>query len=145
MSMKRCFLFGHRDAPDVILKSIIEGIEWSIANKGIGEFIVGQYGNFDALARKAVEMVKKRYPNIRLVLLLPYLKSFEELDRAAYDELLYPEGMETVPPRYAIARANRYALMHSDMLIVYVKHSYGNAASLFAMAERKGLPVYRIT
>ena len=53
-----------------------------------------------------------------------------------FDSTFYPPGMETVPKRAAIVRANRYMVDHSDFLIAYVWHPASNARDLVEYARR---------
>ena len=48
----------------------------------------------------------------------------------------YPPGMEKVPKRFAIVRANRYMVAHCDYLIAYVWHTASNARELLEYAQR---------
>lgn len=59
-----------------------------------------------------------------------------------FDGTFYPPGMETVPKRLAIVRANRYMTEHSSHLIAYAWHPASNARELVEYArsrERKGM------
>ena len=72
-----------------------------------------------------------------LTLLLPY----HPYDRPTptppgFDGTFYPPGMETVPKRAAIVRANRYMVEHSDYLIAYAWHPASNAQDLVVHAQR---------
>ena len=73
MCKKRCFLIGHREAPESILTPLQKAIETQILEYGVTEFIVGKYGNFDRLAARALLHAKKKHPGLTLSLLLPYL------------------------------------------------------------------------
>ena len=44
--MKTCFLIGHRDAPFAIRGKLEKAIAKAIADYGVTEFVVGQYGRF---------------------------------------------------------------------------------------------------
>lgn len=48
--MKRCFFIGHREASIEILTALTEAVERHIAEFGVTEFIVGNYGGFDRMA-----------------------------------------------------------------------------------------------
>ena len=143
---KTCFFIGHREAPDSLLPILDAEVERHIAEHGVTEFVVGRYGRFDALAAKCVKEAKKRHPEVTLALLLPY----RPYDRptptpSGFDGTFYPPGMETVPKRAAIIRANRYMVEHSDYLIAYVRHS-GNAQDLVEYAQkREKQEIIRIT
>ena len=101
--------------------------------------MVGNYGHFDALAARAVIDAKKRHPEVTLTLLLPY----HPFDRPiptpeGFDGTFYPPGMETVPKRIAIVRANRYMVENSSHLIAYAWHPASNALELVEYAQRMG-------
>ena len=55
---------------------------------------------------------------------------------AGFDGTFYPPGMETVPKRAAIVRANRYMVEHSEYLIAYVWHPASNARELVEYAQK---------
>ena len=65
--MNTCFFIGHRDAPDKVLPLLEEEVERHITAYGVRDFVVGRYGNFDALAAHAVVCAKERHPGIRLM------------------------------------------------------------------------------
>ena len=50
---------------------------------------------------------------------------------------IYPEGLEKVPPRFAIVRRNQWMTDHSDIVICHVTHSWGGAAKAVEYAEKK--------
>ena len=69
--MTTCFFIGHRDAPESLMPRLEEIVERHITAWGVTDFVVGHYGNFDALAALAVRNAKKRHPLVTLTLLLP--------------------------------------------------------------------------
>ncbi len=72
---KRCCFAGHAKIgySDEIYSELVELIEKLIIQKGVTEFMVGNYGNFDALSARAVRCLKEKYSHIRLSLVIPYL------------------------------------------------------------------------
>lgn len=81
---------------------------------------------------------KKRHPEVTLTLLLPY----HPFDRPiptpeGFDGTFYPPGMETVPRRAAIVRANHYMVDNSTHLIAYAWHPASNARELVDYAQRR--------
>lgn len=140
--MTTCFFIGHRDAPESLMPRLEEIVERHITAWGVTDFVVGHYGNFDALAALAVRNAKKRHPLVTLTLLLPY-HPYDRPEAAlkGFDGTFYPPGLETVPRRVAIVRANRYMVDHSGYLIAYAWHPASNARTLadYACARaRKG-------
>ena len=118
--MKICFLIGHRDAPFIIRGKLEKAIAKAIADYGVTEFVVGQYGAFDKMVAACLAEAKKDHPELRLVLLLPYHPSERAVVLpAGFDASFYPPGMEAVPRRLAIVRANEYMAKHCDLLIAY--------------------------
>ena len=136
--MSTCFFIGHREAPGSLLTILNDEVERHIAEHGVTEFVVGRYGRFDALAAKCVKAAKKRHPEVTLTLLLPYHPYDRPVSKTAgYDGTFYPPGMEAVPKRAAIVRANRYMVDHSDFLIAYAWHPASNARDLVEYAQKR--------
>lgn len=147
MQKKTCFFIGHREAPDSLLPTLIDEVERHITEYGVNSFVVGHYGRFDALAGQAVIEAKKRHPGVLLFMLLPY----HPYDRPTtppegYDNTFYPFGMERVPKRAAIPKANRYMVDHSDFLIAYVWHTASNSRKILdAALNRQARGLIRVT
>lgn len=135
--MKTCFLFGHRDAPYDLQPHIEAAVEYHYTELGIRQFIVGGYGNFDRMAAGAVKAVKHRHRDIGLSLLIPYHPAERHTEiPPGFDGTLYPEGMESVPRKFAIVRANQYIVKNADTIICYVKH-LGNTRALLEQAQKR--------
>ena len=133
-----CFFIGHREASQEIVPALEEAIEKHIVEYGVTEFVVGNYGGFDHLAANAVICTKQRHPQITLSLLLPYHPVERPIEKPdGFDNTYYPEGMEKVPRKLAIVRANRYVVDHVDYLIAYAWHPASNARELVEYAQRR--------
>ena len=136
--MISCFFIGHREASQEVLPALTEAIERHIMQYGVAEFIVGNYGGFDRMAAKAVIAAKERHPEITLSMLIPYHPAERPIKPPpGFDNTFYPPGMEKVPRRLAIARANRYMVDHVDYLIAYAWHPASNARELLEYARKK--------
>lgn len=147
--MKSCFFIGHREASTELLPALAEAVEKHITEYGVTEFIVGNYGGFDRISARAVIEAKKRYPGIVLSMLIPYHPAERPIELPpGFDNSFYPPGMESVPRRLAIVRANRYMVTHVDYLIAYVWHPASNARNLVEYAEKSraknGLTITRL-
>ena len=145
--MATCFFIGHREAPDGLLPTLDAEVERHITEYGMTDFVVGNYGQFDARAAKCVKAAKKRHPEVTLTLLLPYHPHDRPTPTPpSFDGTFYPLGMETVPKRAAIIQANRYMVDHSDYLIAYVWHPASNVQNLVEYAmKRKMQSLIKIT
>ena len=139
-SVKSCFFIGHREASSEILPALAEAVEKHITQYGVTEFIVGNYGGFDHMAAKAVIAAKERHPGITLSMLIPYHPAKRSIEPPpGFDNTFYPPGMEKVPYRLAIVRANRYMVDHVDHLIAYAWHPASNARELVEYAKKREL------
>lgn len=133
---KSCFLFGHSDTPYSICPMLEQAIEQAVA-EGITHFYVGYHGSFDHMASAALRTVKRRHPEISLVRLLAYHPSHSPVPVSQeFDGTLYPEGMEQVPQRLAIIKANQYMLCKADTVICYAS-PIGNAGRLLEYAKHQ--------
>lgn len=134
--MYRCFFIGHREAPENIYPELAQTME-QLIEQGVTDFYVGHYGNFDHLAARAVIAAKQRHPEVRLTMLLPYHPAEREVILpSGFDSSLYPPGMENVPRRFAIARANRWMVEHCTHLVAYVTHPASNAGKVVEWGRR---------
>ena len=136
--MKTCFFIGHRETDERILPTLIQEVEQHITEYGVTAFLVRHYGGLDRLAAHAVKEAKQRHPEVTLTLLLPYHPVERPIPTPeGFDRTLYPEGMETVPKRLAIVRANHWMLCHSDYLIAYVSHPSAGSREVLEEARRR--------
>ncbi len=136
--MASCFFIGHRETKPEMLAYIAEAAEELIQKEWVSTFYTGGYGEFDRLAREAVIRLKKKYPYIRLFLVLPYHPAVRPTKTPpGYDGTFYPDGMERVSRRYAIVKANQKMIDTYDFLISYVVHGASNARNLLEYAERQ--------
>lgn len=141
--MNTCFFIGHHDAPESIYPALLAAVKLHVEEYAVTEFFVGRYGSFDRMAARAVRSAKEGYPTVKLILLLPYHPSIYKPEQAAdfanYDDTCYPAGLELVPRRYAIVRANRAMAKQCTHLIAYLRHPAGNTASVVTYARRRGV------
>lgn len=137
--MSTCFFIGHQDAPDTIRPKLQEVLDILVTKKHVTDFIVGHYGNFDRMAISTIQQTIIRYPEKELLaeLLEPYfLDGIQRPLPHYFDGFYYPEGLESVPKRYCIEKANQLALDQADFLVTYVCRESGNAAKLLRRAKR---------
>ncbi len=136
--MPTCFFIGHREAQDNLLPQLAATVERHITELNVTDFVVGGYGWFDSMAARIVKEAKKKHPEVTLTLLLPYHPYDRPIPTPdGFDGTFYPPGMETVPKRAAIVKANRYMVDHSDYLISYAWHPASNARELVEYAKRR--------
>lgn len=130
---------GHSDfRPTVALeKTLLSVLEDHVGNAQ-ADFFLGGYGNFDTFAFRVGQCYQKTHPNVTLVFVTPYLHDPHFSERAqAYGTVLYPP-LESVPPRFAISRRNKYMVEKSDLVIGFITRSRGGAYQTYDHAVRKG-------
>ncbi|OUN19237.1 hypothetical protein B5G34_17500 [Flavonifractor sp. An82] len=145
MGGKSCFFIGHREASEEIYPALHAAVEQHIVEYGVTEFVVGHYGGFDRLAASAVKEAKRFYPEVKLTLLLPYHPAERPIPTPdGFDSTFYPPGLESVPRKLAIVRANRYVVDHVDYLIAYAWHPASNARALveYARSQKQKVPIF---
>lgn len=135
--MAVCTFFGHRDCPDSVLSSLRAAVFDMIANHSVECFYVGNHGNFDRLALQVLREAKTAYPQIRYAVVLAYLPEKNDPVALPAEETLFPEGIETVPKRFAISWRNRWMINRAEYVVCYITHSWGGAAQCVREAKRK--------
>ena len=140
---KSCFFIGHREADERLLPRLESAIDRLIQQEDVRYFYVGRYGGFDRIAAIAVKQAKQKYPDITLMLVLPYHPAERPIETPnGFDGTYYPDGLEGVPKPYAIVRANKIMVNTCDWLVCYVRHGASNSRNLLEYAwrrEKKGL------
>lgn len=144
--MNICTFFGHRDCPSSIKPKLRDVIINLIEKEHVDLFYVGNHGAFDAMVRTQMREMEQTYPNIRYAVVLAYLpQKSNEFDPQNYSDTIFPEGIETVPKRFAISWRNRWMLKQADYVVTYVTHSWGGAAQFAEMAKRQHKKVINIS
>ena len=102
-----CTFFGHKDTPYEVKDKIRETIIRLIEEKNVTDFYVGNHGNFDKMVLSVLKELHNLYPKIRYTVVLAYLTQNTDED---YSNTVYPEGIESVPKRFAIDFRNKWML-----------------------------------
>ena len=154
MKSKTCCFTGHRAIPDedekrikAHLKTVLE----ELINSGYCYFGSGGALGFDTLAALTVLELKKTYPHIKLILVLPcknqtkswskensqvyeYIKS--KCDRYIYISKEYTKG--------CMHKRNRHLVDNSGFCVCYLTKDSGGTAYTVGYALKKGLQVINI-
>ena len=136
-----CTFFGHKDTPYEVKEKIRETIIRLIEEKNVTDFYVGNHGNFDRLVLSVLKELINLYPHIRYAVVLAYLTQNTDED---YSNTVYPEGIESVPKRFAIDFRNKWMLQQADIVVAYIRRSIGGAAKFTDMAKKRGKEVIDI-
>lgn len=142
--MATCTFFGHRDCPETIRPKLQSTIIDLIENHNVDMFYVGNQGQFDAIVRSTLKKLKQEHPHIYYAVVLAYMPG-KPSEYEDYSDTIFPEGLETVHPRYAITWRNNWMLAHSDYVITYITHSWGGAAQFAKKADNLKKIVIKLT
>ena len=135
--------FGHKDTPKNIEPTLRTTLIDLIENKNVTVFYVGNNGNFDTMVRRQLENLSQTYP-ITYNVVLAYLPT-KKSEYDDYTNTILPEGIETIPKRFAISWRNKWMIQQSDMVVTYVTHGFGGAAQFKEMAEKQGKTVIELS
>lgn len=148
-----CFT-GHRNIPAEQYATVYHRLKDAIAGaigRGYRYFGAGGALGFDTMAAQAVMEMKRTYPFIRLILVLPcpfQTSCWKEQDQKVYerikaqaDKVVYTSQRYTKDCMY---RRNRHLVDGSSMCISYQTKPTGGTAYTVSYARRSGLAVINI-
>ncbi len=152
---KTCCFTGHRELPTgwgrrklalQLKKVIVDQIE-----KGVLFFGAGGALGFDTLAAQTVLKLKKEYPDIKLILVLPCLtqtRGWPAADVAEYerikaqaDKVVYTSQEYT---KGCMFKRNRHLVNYSSVCICYKTKDNGGTAYTVDYAQKQGLKIINI-
>ncbi len=138
--MSACTFFGHKDSYHLDRTRLLETIRQRIL-EGDDVFYVGNQGDFDRAVYLCLKQLEAEYPHIRICVVLAYLPT--ERDEEIPDSM-FPEGLETVHPKYAIDKRNNWMIEMSHTCICFINHTWGGAYKFAKMAKSRSLTVCSI-
>ena len=139
-----CTFFGHRDCPASIKPKLRAVVVELIEQHGVDRFYAGQQGAFDAMARSVLRELAKVYHHISYAVVLERLPGPREKAVWDFSDTIFPEGLETVPPRFAISKRNDWMLKQADFVVTYIAHGWGGAVQYAEKAQRQGKRVLNL-
>ena len=151
MREKTCCFTGHRNIPSGMerkLFRVTEKIVETAIEDGYRYFGAGGALGFDTIAALVVLKLKERYPNIKLILVLPCLtqtKGWKKEDVAIYedikrqaDKVVYTSQEYT---RGCMHKRNRHLVDNSSLCICYLTENKGGTFYTVNYAKAKGLKI----
>lgn len=139
---KACFFIGNGKLygkEQEIRPLLEEEIRKYIAEYGVTEFFVGNYGQFDSLVKSVLDRMKEEFSHIKAHVVLPYhpyyVKDLKEPRN--FDGVIYPEELTKVPKRLAIVKLNHLMVDRVEYLIAYVSDTTRNSGKLLEYAQKR--------
>ena len=139
-----CCFFGHKNVNSNLTECLLPILN-ELITEGVDSFLVGNQGSFDSIVLHTLRLLKEKHPHITYHIVLAYMPGAKQ-EYSSYDpmETLYPEGLESVHPRFAISWRNKWMIQEADVVVTYITHSWGGAAQFAELAERKKKRVINI-
>ena len=155
MRKHTCCFSGHRRIPNeelIIVKQKLEEAITSAIKNGYCFFGTGGALGFDTLAAQTVLEMKKKYTQIRLILVLPCLSqarywreqdiSEYELIKRSADKVVYTSQEYSYD---CMHKRNRHLVENSSLCICYLKEESGGTAYTVKYAESRGLRIINLS
>lgn len=141
-------LFGHRKIENLfrLEEALVPVIKDLMLTKEYVTFLIGRNGEFDEFAASVIKRLQKeaRKDNNDMTLVLPYVVADLEYYEKYYDNVLIPEIMHGVYPKFAITLKNRWMIDRSDLVVVYSEQKKGGAYTALTYAEKQNKRIIRV-
>lgn len=148
-----CFT-GHRTIPMLkkwkIEKKLKETLEALIDN-GYCYFGAGGALGFDTIAAQTVLALKKKHPEIKLILVLPcknQTRCWEEKDVSVYESIIEQADKVVYTQEHydrgCMFKRNRHLVDNSSVCVAYLTEEKGGTAYTVNYANQKGVKVINI-
>ena len=137
---RTCCFFEHREVTHDIRQKLTETIENLIISEKVDNFYVGNQGQFDSMVYSVLKELKANYPHIRYTVVLAYIPD-EYIKEVYGEDTLFPDGLESVPKKFAISKRNDWMIQQSGNEVYYVHKITGGAAKFREKAEKRGLRI----
>ena len=148
MKSQTCCFTGHRALPKEKLPEIIrqqlETVIEELIQRGVIYYGCGGAIGFDMLAGEAVLALKKKYPQIKLIMVLPCMdqdKKWPQEEKARYRALLEAcDKIVYVQKEYdkdCMYRRNRHLTGHSGVCVAYLVNRQSGTGYTVGYAQRQ--------
>lgn len=154
--MKRTVCFtGHRNIPNELYAPLFDGLLAAIEEeieKGASLFRTGGALGFDTMAALAVLSLRKRFPDIRLELILPcpsQTRGWSKDETVLYEQIKsQADSVRYVSTGYykgVLQQRNRALVENADVCVAYLCNSKGGGtAYTAALALKNGLELINL-
>lgn len=154
MKERACCFTGHRNIlqeHNIPIQRVLTNVIFALASRGISTFYTGGARGFDTFAALSVISAKRIFPNIQLILALPYrdqARNWNDADIYKY-ELIKKLADKTlyISEKYqkgCYFKRNRYMVDHSCFCVSYLFKKTGGTKYTVDYCKEKGIPVYNI-
>lgn len=129
--------FGHKNTPSAVKPLLEQPVQRLIEENENITFLVGTHGAFDLMVQSVLGQAAHKYSQITCRIVLSYIP-VKKNDEQYLLPTLVPEGIESVPKRFAISFSNNYMVNECNTVVCYITHDWGGAAQFVQKTEKKG-------
>lgn len=154
MESKTCCFTGHRLLPENqkdIIAARLEQAVVSLIRSGYLYFGAGGALGFDTVCAQTVLRLRKSYPAIKLILVLPCISQADRwsaADQAVYREIMRQANKVVYTSqeytRDCMFKRNRHLVDHSSACICYLNKVTGGTAYTVEYAKKRGLQIINL-
>lgn len=139
--------FGHRQIFQNIDSELNKAVKTAI-RCGCNVFLAGGMGEFDAELSSIVRIAKRSNPNIKIILVLPYLTkqliSHKNYYYSMYDDIIIPDELAGIHYKSAITKRNQWMTDRCEIIISYTVRNYGGAFRALEYARKNHKTIIEI-
>jgi Uncharacterized protein conserved in bacteria len=151
MKNQTCCFTGHRQLPQNKIAELQKSLENELIKliiQGVKYFGAGGALGFDTLAALAVLKLKKKFPHINLILVLPHKEQttrWRDKDKKTYDKILNKADKVVYTAKHyrqgCMHFHNRHLVDCSNYCIAYLNSNIGGTAYTVNYAIKNGLKI----
>lgn len=131
-------------------RRLVDTVE-ALYAEGYRTFCAGGALGFDRMAADTVVALKQRYPDLRLLLMVPcrdQASRWGAADREIYErQLRDADEVRVLSEHYydgCMRERNRRMIDLADCCVAYVTSAYSGSAQTMRMAEARGVPILNL-
>lgn len=133
-----CCFTGHRQIPSdkkTVIRNLLQAVIENAIQNGYRFFCAGGALGFDTMAAQTILKLKRQYPHLRLILVLPCINQFigwKESDIDEYERIkALADKVVYISKEYyfgCMHKRNRHLVDHSSLCIGYLTKLSGGTA-----------------
>ena len=147
--MYYCCCFGHRELYLKIAEELDEIVENIIKQYHTVIFMTGGTGATDSQFISTVVKFRRKYPSVKLFLIMPYLTTelneSKEYYENLYDDIIIPDELMGVHYKSAIEKRNQWMVDRCDSIIDCTYRNFGGAYKAVKYAEKESKTIIKVT
>ena len=147
--MYYCCCFGHRELYLKIAEELDEIVENIIKQYHTVIFMTGGMGATDSQFISTVVKFRRKYPSVKLFLIMPYLTTelneSKEYYENLYDDIIIPDELMGVHYKSAIEKRNQWMVDRCDSIIDCTYRNFGGVYKAVKYAEKESKTIIKVT